>query len=65
MLAVTVLKSAVNMPLFFLAFGDLGSKPQRGIKGGFCAAALAEVASLVVCRGSLIFHFLSLRVLRF
>ena len=43
--------------LFFLAFGALGSKPQRLQKGGFCAAALEEVARFAVCRGSLIFHF--------
>ena len=43
MLAVTVLKSAVHVLLFLLALGALGSKSQRGVKGGFCAAALAEV----------------------
>ena len=64
-LAVTVSKSAVHVRFFFLAFGALGSKPQRAQKGGFCAAALEEVASLGVCRGSLNFHFLSLRVLQF
>jgi hypothetical protein len=38
-----------------LAFGALGGKSQRAQKGELCAAALAEVASLGVGRGSLIF----------
>ena len=41
--------------LFLLAFGALGRKSQRAQKGELCAAALAEVASLGVGRGSLIF----------
>ena len=40
---------------FLLAFGALGRKSQRAQKGELCAAALAEVASLGVGRGSLIF----------
>ena len=65
MLAVTGSKPDAHVRFFFLAFGALGSKSQRAQKGGFCAAALEEVASLGVCRGSLNFHFLSLRVLQF
>ena len=41
--------------IFVLAFGALGRKSQRAQKGELCAAALAEVASLGVGRGSLIF----------
>ena len=41
--------------IFLLAFGALGRKSQRAQKGELCAAALAEVASLGVGRGSLIF----------
>ena len=37
---------------FLLAFGALGRKSQRAQKGELCAAALAEVASLGVGRGS-------------
>ena len=40
---------------FLLAFGALGRKSQRAQKGELCAAALAEVASLGVGRGLLIF----------
>ena len=44
----------------------MGRKSQRAQKGELCAAALAEVASLGVGRGSLIFpRFFSMRVLRF
>ena len=39
---------------FLLAFGALGRKSQRAQKDELCAAALAEVASLGVGRGSLI-----------
>ena len=41
--------------LLLLAFGALGRKSQRAQRGELCAAALAEVASLGVGRGSLIF----------
>ena len=40
---------------FFVAFGALGGNSQRAQKGELCAAALAEVASLGVGRGSLFF----------
>ena len=51
---------------FLLAFGALGRKSQRAQKGELCAAAVAEVASLVVGRGSLVFfRFFSMRALRF
>ena len=53
------------MRFFSLAFSALGSKPQRGQKGELCVAALAAVASLGVCHGSLVFRFSSMRVLRF
>ena len=60
----------VRIPLctcdfLLLAFGALGRKSQRARKGELCAAALAEVASLGVGRGSLIFPIFSMRVLRF
>ena len=50
----------VRIPLctcdfLLLAFGALGRKSQRAREGELCAAALAEVASLGVGRGSLIF----------
>ena len=52
--------------IFWLAFGALGGKSQRAQKGELCAAALAEVASLGVGSGSLVFfRFFSMRVLRF
>ena len=56
---------AVHVRFFWLAFGALGRKSQRAQKGELCAAALAEVASLGVGRGSLIFRFFFMRVLRF
>ena len=55
MLAVTGSNPAVHVRFFLLAFGALGRKSQRAQKGELCAAALAEVASLGVGRGSLIF----------
>ena len=51
--------------IFVLAFGALGRKSQRAQKGELCATALAKVASLGAGRGSLIFRFFSVRVLRF
>jgi hypothetical protein len=44
-----------HVRFLLLAFGALGRKSQRAQKGELCAAALAEVASLGVGRGSLIF----------
>ena len=64
MLAVTGSKPDMYVRLIVLVFCALGTKSQRAKKGGLCAAALAEVASLRVCRGSLIYHFLSMRVWR-
>ena len=57
MLAVTGSNPAVYVRFFLLAFGALGRKSQRAQKGELCAAALEEVASLRVCRESLIFPF--------
>ena len=53
MLAVAASNPAVHVRFFLLAFGALGRKSQRAQKGELCAAALAEVASLEVGRGSL------------
>ena len=65
-MAVTGSNPAVHVRFFLLAFGALGRKSQRAQKGELCAAAMAEVASLGVGRGSLIFsRFFSMRVLRF
>ena len=55
MFTVTGSNPAVHVRFFLLAFGALGRKSQRAQKGELCAAALAEVASLGVGRGSLIF----------
>ena len=57
MLAVTGSNPAVYVQLSLFAFGALGRKSQRAQKGELCAAALEEVASLRVCRESLIFPF--------
>jgi hypothetical protein len=65
MLAVAASNPAVHVRFFLLAFGALGRKSQRAQNGKLCAAALAEVASLEVGRGSLIFRLFSVRVLRF
>ena len=48
-------ESRCERAFFLLAFGALGRKSQRAQKGELCAAALAEVASLGVGCGSLIF----------
>ena len=56
MSAVTGSNPAVNVRFFMLAFGALGRKSQGAQKGELCAAALAEITSLGVGRGSLIFH---------
>ena len=53
MLAVAASNPAVHVRFFLLAFGALGRKSQRAQKGELCAAAMAEVASLEVGRGSL------------
>ena len=55
-LAVTASNPAVHVRFFLLAFGALGRKSQRAQKGELCAATPAEVASLEVGRGSLIFR---------
>ena len=67
MLAVTGSKPAMHVHLFLLAFFALGRKSQRAQKGELCAAALAEVASLEVGRGSLFppDFFFSMFFLRF
>ena len=54
-MAVTGSNPAVHVRFFLLAFGALGRKSQRAQKGELCAAAMAEVASLEVGRGSLFF----------
>ena len=53
MLAVAGSNPAVHVRFLLLAFA-LGRKSQRAREGELCAAALAEVASLGVARGSLI-----------
>ena len=62
----------VRIPLcacvfLLLAFGALGRKSQRAQKGELCAAALAEVASLVwgLAAGRFFSRFFPMRVLRF
>ena len=56
MLAVTGSNPAAHVRFLLLAFGALGRKSQRAQKGELlCTAALAEVASLGIGRGSLIF----------
>ena len=57
MLAVTGSKPDAHVRFFFLALVALGSKPQRAQKGGFCAAALAGVASLGFAAGRLFSFF--------
>ena len=54
-LRVTGSNPAVHVRFLLLAFDALGRKSQRAQKGELCAAALAEVASLGVGRGLLIF----------